>query len=297
MKILRLTTLRSYLILSKNIKKSLLAINIGIFLSIFAATAAIISLYIEKQISEQEFILIENQLYEKTTKAIIEKVPAEVARIDVTLLGARERAQLYSLIRFTNFGKRIISENDLFLPYLYEYDLDTYQLHFGKDFQRINAHLEEVMKILEFGEYKKKKYKNLIKKYNEYKENLLTSEEALIVRKKLFHFSYSDLLKEINEDENNLYYEGDLRAKTNEALEFLNFIRAHTLMMEDITRGELYIYSEISLEAEENIIKYSNYEKKLIVFAFILQLIIFVIIQFFEISAVTPLKFKNKAKK
>ena len=55
--------------------------------------------------------------------------------------------------------------------------------------------------------------------------------------------------------------------------------------------------AEQDIEANENIIKYSSYEIKLIVGAFILQLIIFVIIQFFEISAVTSHKIKNKVKK
>ena len=67
--------------------------------------------------------------------------------------------------------------------------------------------------------------------------------------------------------------------------------------MEDIFRGEIRSYSLESLEANKKIIKYSSYEIKLIVGAFILQLIIFVIIQFFEISAVTSHKIKNKVKK
>jgi len=53
MRILRLSFLRQYFLLSKNIKKALLIINIGIFLSIFAATSAAISFYIEKKINEK----------------------------------------------------------------------------------------------------------------------------------------------------------------------------------------------------------------------------------------------------
>ena len=61
MRILRLSFLRQFFLLSKNTKKALLIINIGIFLSIFAATSASISFYIEKKINEKEFLLIENQ--------------------------------------------------------------------------------------------------------------------------------------------------------------------------------------------------------------------------------------------
>jgi len=61
MRILRLSLLRQFFLLSKNVKKALLIINIGIFLSIFAATSAAISFYIEKKINEKEFLLIANQ--------------------------------------------------------------------------------------------------------------------------------------------------------------------------------------------------------------------------------------------
>jgi hypothetical protein len=44
MGILRLSFLKQYFILSKNIKRALLIINTGIFLSIFAATSASVSL-------------------------------------------------------------------------------------------------------------------------------------------------------------------------------------------------------------------------------------------------------------
>ena len=295
MRILRLTALRSYLILSKNIKKSLVAINIGIFLSIFAATAAIISIYIERQISKQEFILIEYQQLEKDQNATVEKIPDFLALLDEALLNERAREQLYSFIKFTNFGNKIISKNDMYLPYLY--DLDDWQEIVGKDAKEMNDELVAYIDYLGFDESTKKKYKNIIKKFNEYEEILITPEEQLIIQKKLFHSSYSDLLKEIQEDKNNILYEGDLYVKSFKIVELIKFIKNYLLMMEDIFRGEIRSYSLESLEANKKIIKYSSYEIKLIVGAFILQLIIFFIIQFFEISAVTSHKIKNKVKK
>ena len=297
MRILRLTALRSYLILSKNIKKSLVAINLGIFLSIFASTAAIISLYIERQISEQEFYLIEYQEYEKSQRAIIEKLPAILAILDEALLSEKERNQFYDFIKFTKFGNKIISKNDLYLPYLY--DFDDWQDFFGKDFIKINNELVEYVDLYISDESTKKEYKNLIKKFREYasKDDFITPEELQIFQKKLFHSSYSDLLKEIQEDQNNILYEGDLYVKSFQALQLIKFIKKYALMLEDLFLGEIRSYSAVSLNTNENIIKYSSYEIKLIVGAFILQLIIFCIIQFFEISAVMSHKIKNKVKK
>ena len=297
MRILRLIALRSYLILSKNIKKSLVAINLGIFLSIFATTAAIISLYIERQISEQEFYLIEYQEYEKSQRAIIEKLPAMLALLDEALLSEKEKKQIYDFIKFTKFGNKIISKNDLYLPYLY--DFNGWEDFFGKDAIEVNNRLVENVDLYISDESTKKEYKNLIKKFREYasKGDLITPEEPQIILKKLFHSSYSDLLKEIQEDKNNILYEGDLYVQSLKALELIKFIKKYILMMEDLFLGEIRSYSAVSLNTNENIIKYSSYEIKLIVGAFILQLIIFFIIQFFEISAVTSHKIKNKVKK
>ncbi len=297
MRILRLTALRSYLILSKNIKKSILAINIGIFLSIFAATAALISLYIERQISEQEFNLIEYQQYEKSQRAIIEKLPSMLAILDEALLSEKKGNQFYQFIKFTKFGNKIISKNDLYLPYIY--DFGDWEDFFGKDVIEMNKILVEYVDLYIFDESTKKEYKNLIKKFREYasKGDLIIPEEPQIILKKLFHSSYSDLLKEIQEDQNNILYEGDLYVQSLKALELIKFIKKYVLMMEDLFLGDIRSISLLNLEINENIIKYSSYEIKLIVGAFILQLIIFFIIQFFEISAVTSHKIKNKVKK
>ena len=61
MRILKIPTFTPFIISQRNIKKSLLIINLGIFLSIFAATSAIISLFIENKISHYETEIIENK--------------------------------------------------------------------------------------------------------------------------------------------------------------------------------------------------------------------------------------------
>ena len=63
MRFFKIPTLTPFVISQKNIKKSLLIINIGIFLSIFAASSAIISLFIENKISKYETAIIESNIY------------------------------------------------------------------------------------------------------------------------------------------------------------------------------------------------------------------------------------------
>ena len=55
MRIIRFRALKTFLITSKNLKRSLVAINIGIFLAIFAASSAAISLFVENELTDYEF--------------------------------------------------------------------------------------------------------------------------------------------------------------------------------------------------------------------------------------------------
>ena len=157
MRILRLTLLKNYLILSKNIKKSLLIINIGIFLSIFAATSAIISIYIEIKISNEEFELIEFQQQKRTTDRFLGQLPSWVMMFDTASLNIQQTEEMYEFIKLTDFGDKIISKWDAYLPILYNIDKDWEEI---SDFKDLN---ELALLYLEaFPESTQKEYKNLI---------------------------------------------------------------------------------------------------------------------------------------
>ena len=59
MRVIRFRALKTFLITSKNLRRSLVAINIGIFLAIFAASSAVISLFVENELTDYEFSNIE----------------------------------------------------------------------------------------------------------------------------------------------------------------------------------------------------------------------------------------------
>ena len=71
MRLFRFSLLKIYFGLIENKNKALKIINIGIFLSIFASTSAIITYFIEKKINEKEFLLIEEQFQAKDNSSII----------------------------------------------------------------------------------------------------------------------------------------------------------------------------------------------------------------------------------
>ena len=94
-------------------------INIGIFLSIFAATSAGITYYIEKKINNIEFDLITNQKDLKNSSKNISLFQKII--IDMDLLKRVEDKEFTNLIfiKSLKYGEKIISNKDLYLPYIY----------------------------------------------------------------------------------------------------------------------------------------------------------------------------------
>jgi hypothetical protein len=292
MRILRLSLLRNYLILSKNIKKSLLIINIGIFLSIFAATSAMISIYIENKISNEEFELIEYQQEKRTTDRFLGQLPSWVMLFDIASLNIQQTEEMYEFIKLTDFGDKIISKWDAYLPSLYDIDKNWEEI---SDFKDFNEFIQLYLEILP--ESTQKEYKNLIKESEKYKKPQVSAEEGNEYRKKLFNTGYENLLEEIENSKNNIFYEGKVFDDYIYVQKFLVFAKEYFLMLEDIFRASSATSGFAIEEINKNIIKLSKYEKNIILGTFIFQFIIFLIIQYFEISSVTIQNIKNKVKK
>ena len=109
-----------------------------------------------------------------------------------------------------------------------------------------------------------------------------------IYEDKIFHSTYLDLLEEINNSDNNSIsnYEHKIYKDYKTALDFnyaaIYFFRE---LQSVLGSGELAITDEI-IKLNSEISDLSNLEKNVIFIAFILQFIIFIIIQFFEITSV-----------
>jgi len=270
----------------------LLIINIGIFLSIFAATSAIISIYIEIKISNEEFELIEFQQQKRTTDRFLGQLPSWVMMFDTASLNIQQTEEMYEFIKLTDFGDKIISKWDAYLPSLYNIDKDWEEI---SDFKDLN---EFVLLYLEvFPESTQKEYKNLIKESEKYKKPQVSVEEGKEYRKKLFNTGYENLLEEIENSKNNIFYEGKVFEDYIFFQELLEYGKKYFLMLEDIFRAASTTDSLAIEEINKNIIKLSKYEKNIILVAFIFQFIIFLIIQYFEISSVTIQNIKNIIKK
>tara|TARA_Y100000996_G_C22537913_1_gene648934 strand:+ start:124 stop:1017 length:894 start_codon:yes stop_codon:yes gene_type:complete len=281
MVLFRVSKIITFLTLKKNLKKSLLVINFGIFLSIFAATGAIISLYVENKINSYEFELIYYSELKRDVEKSIADLPSILGQFDQFVLNEDINFEYSTFIKHSKFGNKIISRKDLYLPFLYEGD-ELNELSSFISTEEIDG-LKTYLPV--FPDDTKKKYEKLFNELYELK-NIITDEDAKKYKQILFNSSYKDLAEEISNKENINLFSGKLFEQWLEMRKTIKFVKEFLNMFEEIFRVIIWDYDQYIKELNNNIIYHSNIEKNIILIAFILQLIIFVIVQSFEISSV-----------
>ena len=298
MGILRLSFLKQYFILSKNIKRALLIINTGIFLSIFAATSASVSFYIEKKINEKEFLLIESQQILRDLSDGSTTFSSIFTLYNTLMNNETSRVSASSLSSMTDFGDKVLSNKDFYLPVIFT---ATKEIEVFSEIINEKIILDEKddvikeMTLLEgllfaIRDWTEEDIKEVETSIDEFK---LTVDEIKkinisIYEETIFHSTYLDLLKEINNSDNNSInnYEHKIYKDYKTAMDF-NYVLIDLLKETgSIFRGMESDYVDEIKKLNSEISKLSDLEKNIILFAFILQFIIFFIVQFFEISSV-----------
>ena len=293
----RLSLLKFFILNKKRTRKTLLVINFAIFLTIFAATAAIISLYVENKINEKEFILMETQRTQNNFHQMRSMFPVLHKSIDSSLMFDRLVNRFNLFINISNFGDKIISDRELFYYRAHALIAAAYDI-FEEDFG-----IEDIKYIIdtfyEDGEYKDSlNHEKLIEKYYYFKKKY---EEDFKKNTKDFEqytaLSKSYLLKDTEYSQESI----NLGAKYKD---YYNFAWEINLWFIDLLKLMEIVYLDLmesqKLEMEnfnQEIINLSKNESRMILLAFIFQLIIFIIIQFFEISSVTAETIKRVKEK
>ena len=296
MKLVKLSIVLSFFKQAKNIKKFLIIINIGIFLSVFAATASFITFFIEKKINNIEFEILDAQLQIKNTSDDISEVSNIKAMVVQLLNSERDISTLYEYISTQPIPDALISVNDIYLPELviegsnndFQEMIELFDnKEFGLDVQRgifLEFYGEDSYQLEEFDKISQEllKIKTFdIKKYQKYFN-------------KVFDFKSIDLSGEINDyttikDFNNPIYLDYL-----EMFEIYKHFIDYANLLEELFLDIKLMYEEILQESNKDLIRYSNNERNIIIFAFIFQIIIFSIIQIFEITSLQrEMKKKN----
>ena len=297
MKIFKISAILSLLRTQKYEKNFLRFINIGIFLSLFAISSALITFFIELKIHSLQN---EKQIYIKEYKENI-KMNNEMTRIksqfNLFMNKEREIIDLYNLYYTTNVGAQILTENDVYLPVLFFEALDIADIDF------FNFPFDTLNKMA-IDDYKKENFvtKGLVRESNKIKQNLSFMEDIkskyLIYEPLIFDYGLEFVRNDLKRSvEGTSIYFGAIY----EDYETLNNIVRS--IVKYFTYFELYLYDyvddhQIIINNYENEIKkYYNNENTVIIFAFLFQLLIFLIIQFFEIRTTQMDLIKNEKRK
>lgn len=284
MKLLKFSLLMNYFAIAKNSKRAIFIINIGIFLSIFAFSAATISIFIENKVSQLEFEHIENSRFKNEMQDTTEFIISYKNKLRQAINSEETHEQYIEFLRLNNFGKAITSPNDLQAYSIYDFVRD-------KDFiLEFALFLKEEIDYETFTEEDEKKIKLLIIKL-EKTFKAIEKLDAKVLKKIVYDRSYQHIGDEIIKslksesrykflkDQGIYEKEYNLLIKLVDDLEELfNFFLTYS--------NSLIVLTDENLKAiNEEIINLSSKEKNIILAAFFLQLLIFIIIQFFEISS------------
>jgi hypothetical protein len=298
MRIFNIALLLNSLKKNKNTKQFLLFINIGIFLSIFAISSAVITFYTETKIDRLEF----NLITEHNDKKFYDDTLDSFSELRNTLYSwnkhESDMINLYQHSASTKLGSKLLSINDIYLPIVF-IDLNSedseYFKMFFEEYEGINfldQIIEAVNLFYESDDWLPKELDKSLKKIRKY-EDLLNKDYSKYYDT-IFNYNYSLILNEV-------YYENNGIIDTDNQI----YIDYHDLkkFIEDVDDlfylFEIY-FTDIALNSQaiindynEEIIKLSKKENNIIIIAFILQLIIFCIIQYFEINSIRQTRKKN----
>ena len=306
MKILRLSLLTRIVNSAKDAKKYIFYINIGIFLSIFAISAASISFYIENKIDRIEFDLIQYQYDEKDNQNTLKELSVFNNIVQANLTSSKKIQNLYEHIASMGLGEYTISPEDIYLPSVYVQMTSNDNQNFIEmiDDGTFDAILKLIKEIPINQKWKETTGEESInvtrfeRSINEIKNSTLFKEDFTNLHKNIFNYDFFKIEnqifnKSINiNDYDSQYYK--------DYLKLLNF---HNDLI--IILGVMNEYFEyLSLKNKENIsalnesiVYYSRIESQIIIFTFLFQFIVFTIIQFFEISSIQPSNIKNAKRK
>lgn len=286
MKIINISFFLKSFVNKKNANKLLFFINIGIFLSLFAITSALITFYTENKISDIEFELIKQHNEKKFYNDSLDEFSQARNLLYTWQKHEKDITSLYQYNASTKLGEKLISINDIYLSELYlnleSYDAKNFDFfldeiilnelillaeeYYGKDSFTVKNIIEDTQKLKKYAYLFKKDYS---KSYDE-----------------IFNYNYSTIV-------NDMYY-GEEFFDTNNLIyvDYKNFLKAMDVFDSLFFSFEVLATDQASTVQGEidflndEIIKLSKRENQIIIIAFILQLLIFLIIQFFEITSI-----------
>ena len=290
MRFLRFTFLQSYfLTIGKNKKKALTLINTGIFFTVFAITAALISFSIETKISKKESELIQLQISILETGRLVSDIDTWLSIYESSHNENQSLRVFNKFFSNTKLGSRTISQKDYFTPSIYYSLIEIKELtdpEFNV-FDNNDPYYKEIIKMLTdvWDEEDVEKFKKAIFNFTESYKKIEKLDFNDFKNKKIP--SLDEILNEIlNYSENNLNSVNDKLSDYDYDIDtfHLRAIQWGKEIQKVLKATHAYERDYMN-EVNKEIISYSKNEKNIILITFIFQFFIFLIIQFFEVNS------------
>ena len=292
MRLLRLTLLSDFFLKKKNFDRANKIINFGIFLAIFALTSSVISFVIERKINSKEFELIisQNEITQMQVMGSWFKNNLQLLYSDFDQEQRDYETELY--LNETKINFKLMSSRDFYEPYIFFTLKEEEVISKLMDEENFIQEFTELLKPMEEYEYVKKS------KIDNWRSTFEAFTEKRDVFKKINTEDYN--LKNFLTNQIELFDEIE-NLNSSSDLDYTNQIRydyTAAYQYRWATINVLQTLAEIfdllvSLENTSNetisdeILYLSKLEANLILFSFLMQFIIFIIIQLFEISSIT----------
>jgi hypothetical protein len=292
MRFFKVALLIQYFEISKNKKKALLFINIGIFLSIFALSSAFISIYIENKVNNFEYehadLSYQKDYYQKI-QTLLPVLSGSMNQADTI---ERDNDLFTTFIKLNAFGNRIISTEDIHLPIIFnkEQILDEI-LEFINEFSE-DPDLELTLKTY-FTKEDAEEYLKMFKNFDKQIFKQITAEERKGYKDIIYESSDYTLLRQTIRFDNLNIYSGKFFNQSKEAQAQIREIKKFVEFLNHFNVIYLFDLDSQIDEINKKITLYSSYENRIIIIAFLLQLIVFIIIQFFEVSSINLARSKK----
>jgi len=292
MRLLRLTLLSDFFLKKKNFDRANKIINFGIFLAIFALTSSVISFVIERKINSKEFELIisQNEITQMQVMGSWFKNNLQLLYSDFDQEQRDYETELY--LNETKINFKLMSSRDFYEPYIFFTLKEEEVISKLMDEENFIQEFTELLKPMEEYEYVEKS------KIDNWRSTFEAFTEKRDVFKKINTEDYN--LKNFLTNQIELFDEIE-NLNSSSDLDYTNQIRydyTAAYQYRWATINVLQTLAEIfdllvSLENTSNetisdeILYLSKLEANLILFSFLMQFIIFIIIQLFEISSIT----------
>ena len=258
----------------KGIKKINLFLNFAIFLSIFAITSTLISIYYESKITSLERKITKNEITLDILSVSTLAIPGKVLSLENVADDIKKNNDVINYFYFTKVGSIYDDYERYYRPVM------SIAEYLNSNFEHIKA-FNEVTSMKD-QEFLKGVNENIEKNLN---QNLENQKKFLFIKKKINdeHDKHIKVEKgvEVISGSNKFY-----KSFEEYYNQFILFIDDQLIHYAKITGVLQTIFNNIknqNLELTKEISKNSKESKKFILFAFSFQLIIFIIIQAMEI--------------